>query len=155
MLFLAAWYFALPLSVSASCFSLCAARICLVCSLRTYPGSTIGRVAITSCVTPSVKRSRTSTGISTCYPSITPFGLTLGPGLPWADEPSPGTLGHSAEEFLPPLSLLMPAFALVYAPRSVTLPLRCEYNAPLPMYEVHVAASVHGLAPLHCRRRIS
>ena len=52
------------------------------------------------------------TGISTCYPSTTPFGLALGPDLPWADEPSPGTLGQSAGEFLPPLSLLMPTFSL-------------------------------------------
>ena len=154
MLFLAAWYLTLPLSVSASCFSLDAARIYLVCGLRTYPGSTIGRVVITSCVTPSLKRSRTSTGISTCYPSTTPLGLALGPDLPWADEPSPGTLGHSAEEFLPPLSLLMPAFALVNTPRSVTLPLHSEHNAPLPSLTA-AAASVHGLAPLHCRRRTS
>ena len=75
-----------------------------------------------------------STGISTCYPSTTPFGLALGPDLPWADEPSPGTLGHSAEEFLPPLSLLMPAFALENTPRSVALPLRSRLNAPLPIY---------------------
>ena len=33
-----------------------------------------------------------SAGISTCYPSDTPFGLSLGPDLPWADEPSPGNL---------------------------------------------------------------
>jgi hypothetical protein len=76
----------------------------------------------------------TSTGISTCCPSTTPLGLALGPYLPWADEPSPGTLGHSAGEFLPPLSLLMPAFALGNAPRSVTLPLRSRPNAPLPIF---------------------
>ena len=33
-----------------------------------------------------------SAGISTCCPSDTPFGLSLGPDLPWADEPSPGNL---------------------------------------------------------------
>jgi hypothetical protein len=97
-----------------------------------------------------------STGISTCCPSTTPFGLALGPDLPWADEPSPGTLGHSAEGFLPPLSLLMPAFALENTPRSVTLPLRSGLNAPLPIRpKTNAAASVHGLAPLHCRRRTS
>jgi hypothetical protein len=59
------------------------------------------------------ERSQRGTGISTSYPSITPLGLTLGPDLPWADEPSPGTLGQSAEEILTLHSLLMPAFALV------------------------------------------
>ena len=50
-----------------------------------------------------------STGISTRCPSSTPFGLDLGPDLPWADEPSPGNLRLSTAEFLAPLSLLMPA----------------------------------------------
>lgn len=40
------------------------------------------------------------TGISTCCPSTTPFGLALGPDLPWADEPSPGTLRLSADMIL-------------------------------------------------------
>src|SRR6266705_2654086 len=34
-----------------------------------------------------------------------------------ADLPAPGTLGHSAEGFLTPLSLLMPAFSLEWRPR--------------------------------------
>ena len=33
-----------------------------------------------------------SAGISTCCPSDTLLGLSLGPDLPWADEPSPGNL---------------------------------------------------------------
>jgi hypothetical protein len=57
------------------------------------------------------------TGISTRCPSTTPVGLALGPDSPWADEPGPGTLGHSVEEFLTPHSLLMPAFSLVWRPR--------------------------------------
>jgi hypothetical protein len=40
------------------------------------------------------------TGISTCCPSTTPFGLALGPDLPWEDEPSPGTLRLSADQIL-------------------------------------------------------
>src|SRR5690242_19044375 len=39
-------------------------------------------------------------GILTCCPSTTPFGLVLGPGSPWADLPSPGNLGHSANGIL-------------------------------------------------------
>ena len=60
-------------------------------------------------------------GISTCCPSSTPFGLDLGPDLPWADEPSPGNLRLSTEEFLAPLSLLMPAFSLVCRPSALPL----------------------------------
>src|SRR5690606_5666098 len=40
------------------------------------------------------------TGISTSCPSPTPFGLSLGPDLPWADEPSPGNLRFSAVKIL-------------------------------------------------------
>ena len=39
-------------------------------------------------------------GFSTDFPSPTPFGLGLGPGLPWADEPSPGILRFSAGRIL-------------------------------------------------------
>ena len=35
-------------------------------------------------------------GISTVCASTTPCGLALAPGLPWADEPSPGNLRLSA-----------------------------------------------------------
>src|SRR5674476_1535099 len=61
-------------------------------------------------------RSFAGTGISTRRPSTTPVGLALGPDLPRADEPGPGTLGHSADGFLTRHSLLMPAFSLVWPP---------------------------------------
>ena len=44
------------------------------------------------------------------------FSLVLGPDLPWADEPSPGNLRFSAAQILTVLSLLIPAFSLVYRP---------------------------------------
>ncbi len=44
----------------------------------------------------TVKRFTPSTGILTCCPSTTPFGLALGSGLPWEDLPGPGTLGFTA-----------------------------------------------------------
>lgn len=34
-------------------------------------------------------------GIFACCPSTTPFGLALGPDLPWEDEPGPGNLGFT------------------------------------------------------------
>ena len=55
-------------------------------------------------------------GISTCCPSDTPFGLSLGPDLPWADEPSPGNLRLSMAWILTMLSLLIPAFSLLLRP---------------------------------------
>src|SRR6201991_1283938 len=45
-------------------------------------------------------RSFAGTGISTRCPSTTPVGLALGPDLPWADWPGPGTLGLSAGKVL-------------------------------------------------------
>ena len=41
-------------------------------------------------------------GILAGCPSTTPVGLVLGPALPWADFPSPGTLRLSATEILTP-----------------------------------------------------
>src|SRR6476620_5703400 len=65
---------------------------------------------------PQHGRTITGTGISTRLPSTTPDGLALGPGSPWAEQPGPGTLGHSAAEILTLHSLLMPAFSLPHPP---------------------------------------
>ena len=54
-------------------------------------------------VTPSVKRYVLGTGILTRCPSDTPFGLSLGSDLPWAESPGPGTLRFSAGGILAPL----------------------------------------------------
>src|SRR6202042_3763536 len=62
-------------------------------------------------------RAHTGTGISTRCPSTTPVGLALGPDSPWAEQPGPGTLGHSVPSILTMDSLLMPAFSLVHRPR--------------------------------------
>ena len=74
-----------------------------------------------------------STGLSTCCPSTTPFGLALGPDYLRADEPSPENLRLSTAEFLAPLSLLMPAFSLLYSPRVLPVTLLPVYIAPLPI----------------------
>ena len=62
-----------------------------------------------------------SIGISTDCPSPTPLGLSLGPDLPWADEPSPGNLRLSTVKILTLLSLLIPAFSLLFRPHVLTL----------------------------------
>ena len=51
-------------------------------------------VELHSCV--SVINNWTGYGISTVCASTTPRGLALAPGLPWADEPSPGNHRFSA-----------------------------------------------------------
>ena len=78
-----------------------------------------------------------STGLSTCCPSPTPFGLGLGPDLLRADEPSPENLRLSTAEFLAPLSLLMPAFSLLYSPHNLPVMLLPVYIAPLPIHSVY------------------
>ena len=74
-----------------------------------------------------------STGISTCCPSTTPLGLALGPDLPRADEPSSGNLGFSVRGILTHVSLLTPAFSLLYAPQLLPVLLLPVCNAPLPI----------------------
>ena len=93
--------------------------------------SLLSRLMLSACV-PTFLIQR-STGISTCCPSATPFGLVLGPDLPRADQLYPGNLGYSAGRILTFLSLLIPAFSLPYTPRLLSVPLRCVCNAPLPM----------------------
>src|SRR5690625_97804 len=57
-------------------------RICLSNSLTAWTHASSRAHSLSSCVTPSLKRLRGGTGISTCCPSPTPFGLGLGPDLP-------------------------------------------------------------------------
>ena len=73
-----------------------------------------------------------STGISTCCPSTTPFGLILGPDLPRADEPSPRNLRQTVCRILTCISLLTPEFSLPIAPALLTVHLQCNWYAPLP-----------------------
>ena len=74
------------------------------------------------------------TGIFTGCPSPTPFGLGLGPDLPWEDDLYPGNLRLSTAEFLTLLSLLMPAFSLPYSPAYLAVCLLPIRNAPLPQH---------------------
>ena len=97
------------------------------------------RPAIPSAGAPSflrhsiVKQPLRGTGLATCCPSATPLGLTLGPALPWADQPSPGTLGLPVSVILTHFALLMPAFSLVCSPQTLPGLLHPTYNAPLPI----------------------
>ena len=83
------------------------------------PGSTNARVTIPHCV--SVLKSFSGYGISTVCASTTPVGLALAPGLPRADEPTPGNLRFSTITILTQFSLLIPAFSLPYSPPVLSL----------------------------------
>ena len=76
-------------------------------------------VELYSCV--SDLNSCAGYGISTVCASTTPFGLALAPGLPRADEPTPGNLRFSAITILTQFSLLIPAFSLEYSPPFLTV----------------------------------
>ena len=56
-----------------------ARRICLSDSLIAWTHSSIRALSLSYCVPPSLKQKGGGTGISTCCPSSTPFGLDLGP----------------------------------------------------------------------------
>ncbi len=98
-------------------------------------------------------RSNTSTGILTCFPSTTPFGLALG-----VDSPCRLTLDRNPWSSL---TELFTRFIVTYVsirtsdtssiPHST--PSQAYQNAPCPTHSVAAAASVHGLAPLHLPRR--
>ena len=89
-------------------------------------------------------------GISTVCASTTPSGLALAPGLPWADEPSPGNLRLSMAWILTMLSLLIPAFSLLLRPAVLSIYLQptieCSSTAYIFLYKP--AISVYSLAPV-------
>ena len=79
-------------------------------------------------------RSTAGTGISTRCPSTTPVGLALGPDSPWADQPGPGTLGHSA----PRVSHAWIRYSCLHSHSCtvhdwLTPPLHPMHDAPLPI----------------------
>ena len=76
------------------------AGICLCTTLQAWTGSTNGPLRLPSCVPLRSYRLTGGIGISTDCPSPTLLSLGLGPDLPWADEPSPGTLRLPAGRIL-------------------------------------------------------
>ena len=74
-------------------------------------GATNARLRVQCCV--SILKFFSGYGISTVCASTTPVGLALAPGLPRADEPTPGNLRFSTITILTQFSLLIPAFSLL------------------------------------------
>ncbi len=96
-----------------------------------------------------------STGILTCFPSTTPFGLALGLDSPCPAKRSTGTLGR-------PASGLFTRFIVTHVSIRTSdtssnphrPPSQAYRTLPYPTtHSVAAAASVHGLAPLHLPRR--
>ena len=108
-----------------------AGGVCLPCTSYACTGLFSPGWHLPPCV-PTFLNTR-STGISTCCPSTTPFGLALGPDLPRADQLYPGILGYSAGRILTFLSLLIPAFSLPGTPLLLSVQLLRTGNAPLPV----------------------
>ena len=75
----------------------------------------------------------TGTGLLTRSPSLTPFGLSLGPAYPARITLAQETLGLRRPGFSPGLSLLMSAFSLPEPPNTLPSTLLRRRNAPLPI----------------------
>ena len=101
------------------------------CRLQRLHRSSLSRPRFQARVPASLLPPR-STGISTCLPSATPFGLALGPDFPGADQLYPGILGHPAWGIPTPISLLIPAFSLPGTPPLLSVRLLRAGDAPLP-----------------------
>ena len=102
----------------------------------------------------SLPHSIGSAGISTCCPSPTAAALGLGPDLPWVDEPSPGNLGLSTAMFLAWLSLLIPAFSLLYSPHVLSVMLLPVHIAPLPLPVAISIILLFAVPPPPSHRRV-
>ena len=124
-------------------------RTSLISTLVISTRLTITALMLSFCVSASFLGGA---GISTCYPSPTTSVLGLGPDLPWADEPSPGNLGLSTGMFLACLSLLIPAFSLVYSPHVLSVMLQPRTHCSSTTRLRASIASVSRLSPGHLRR---
>ena len=77
-----------------------------------------------------VKRCVNGAGISTCCPSPTPCGLGLGPTHPLRIDRAAETSDMRRWGFAPHESLLIPTFALAFAPHGLPLMVLCSATLP-------------------------
>jgi len=117
--------------------------------LPAWTGTTNGPLYLSPCVPSSLLTKPSGTGISTGCPSPTPFGLGLGPDLPWVDDPSPGILWLSAAWIL---TMLLATHAGIRTSAPSTAPYGTASTASrtLPYHcalTTQSAASVVALAP--------
>ena len=94
------------------------------------------------------------TGILTCFPSVTPLGLTLGADSPYVDERCVGNLGFSARGILTPFIVTHVSILTSDTSSRLFNPPSTAYRTlPYPAYKYAAAASVQCLAPVHLRRK--
>ena len=128
------------------------------CRLLHIPPTGLNRIplpdGISFFVPACFNASRAGAGILTCLPSTTPFGLVLGPDLPWEDEPGPGNLRFSARRIL---TSFVATHACIFSSMNSTCPCRSRFSAHgmLLYHSAESAASVFSLAPLYLRRRFT
>ena len=65
------------------------------------------------------------------------------------------TLGFRRRGFLPLLSLLMPAFSLLYSPAVLAVYLQPVQNAPLPLVLLQIQSFGDMLSPNYFRREVT
>ena len=95
-----------------------------------------------------------STGILTCLPSTTPFGLALGPDSPPTDEPCRGTLRFSGHWILTNVFVTQADIlttAMSTKTRVIASPLAVRSPTDLFFYKSHSFGRL--LSPGHCRRK--
>ena len=101
---------------------------------------------------PFAQTTLRGTGILTCCPSPTPFGLGLGPTNPTRTDLPSETLDLRRTWFSHSFTLLMPAFSLLLAPRLLPLspspPAERSPTAPYSLSSDNPVASVGGLSPV-------
>ena len=103
------------LSLLPYSFSVRVTRLLSARGFSSLPGSVLAPCFLSglrSCIRFPTVLCAASTGFSTCCPSPTRLRLSLGPGLPRADQLYPGILGHPAWMIPTSISLLIPAFSL-------------------------------------------
>ena len=113
-------------------------------------------ILLCHCISQTLRRQYRNINLLSIAYDYTVLGL--GPDLPWEDEPSPGNLRLSTVRILTSLSLLMPAFSLLYCPLLLSVQLQPAYSAPLPrasLKEAHswlrrqvLAPDIFGARPL-------
>ena len=86
-----------------------------------------------------------SVGILTYYPSVAPFGFTLGPTNPWLNTIAKETSNFRWSGLSPDLRLLRPTFSLLCAPPSVTLRLHCSIERFPTNHSHHATRDVLNL----------
>ena len=97
-------------------------------------------------------RSKVSTGIFTCFPSTTPFGLILGPDSPSLDEPTEGTLRFSGHWILTNVCVTQADILTSALSTPASSMLHPRRNAPLPTSISMSHSFGRPLSPVHFRR---